>query len=202
MNASNTQSLYRTYEQFCSTTAIYPTEVEVEYLALGLASEAGELLDKVLEQKPNKRDSIISEASDLCWYTVRLLNACGVSFETTVSSLSLPDRIGPNYITHLALHSATRIAAKSGLVAGLVKKQIRDGRGWSGEQREEQRMKMIDALTALLFEIASFACAIERVYTVDEKEVPVDFDYLLRYNMKKLLDRKERGVLGGSGDNR
>lgn len=68
------------YLEFTRTTAIYPKERELEYLALGLASEAGEVAGKVKKVIRDKsgvvseetRKAIIDEASDVAWYLARL----------------------------------------------------------------------------------------------------------------------------------
>lgn len=106
------------YQQRASATAIYPAERGVEYVALGLASEAGE-------------------------------------------------------------------------VAGKVKKQIRDGANWSGEQREEHRQKMIDELGDVQWYVAEMA-----------RNLDISLEDLMRWNLAKLQSRRERGVLQGNGDKR
>lgn len=107
-----------TYQSRAHVTAIYPQERAVEYIALGLASEAGE-------------------------------------------------------------------------VAGKIKKQIRDGKNWSGEQREDHRYHIAAELGDVMWYIA---------------ELCTQYDLLLediaQHNLDKLASRAQRNVIGGSGDTR
>lgn len=106
------------YQRLARTTAIYPAERGVEYVALGLASEAGE-------------------------------------------------------------------------VAGKIKKQIRDGANWTGEQREEHRR----AILAELGDVLWYAAELASNYGVSLGEVA-------EANIAKLQSRQARNVLSGSGDTR
>ena len=69
-----------TYQEFTRSTAIYPKEVALDYLILGLASEAGEVAGK---RKKALRDGIFSEkdlvdeVGDVLWYAVRILDELG-----------------------------------------------------------------------------------------------------------------------------
>jgi NTP pyrophosphatase (non-canonical NTP hydrolase) len=72
--------------EFTRSTAIYPKERELEYLVLGLTSEAGEVAGKVKkiirdqkELTPAVKGAIIDECSDVLWYLTRLADAMGVS---------------------------------------------------------------------------------------------------------------------------
>jgi NTP pyrophosphatase (non-canonical NTP hydrolase) len=80
------------------------------------------------------------------------------------------------------------LCSESGEVAGKVKKIFRDDGGIiSDEKREILKKEISDCLwycAALCWELK-----------LDMNEVAED-------NIKKLLDRKNRGVIGGSGDNR
>ena len=72
------------YQLFSRTTAIYPKEKALDYLCLGLASEAGEVAGK---RKKHIRDggvdvvSIIDELGDVMWYVTRLADELGFSVE-------------------------------------------------------------------------------------------------------------------------
>lgn len=76
-------------------TAIYPKDQAIVYLALGLASEAGEVAGKIKKQI---RDGWVSgvpdELGDVLWYFAMLLDECGFTFEEiAVGNLSkLADR--------------------------------------------------------------------------------------------------------------
>lgn len=80
------------YQEFTTTTTIYPRETQTEaltYLALGLASEAGEVagkLKKVLRDKGGVTDyadriEINKEVGDILWYAARILDEMGYSLD-------------------------------------------------------------------------------------------------------------------------
>lgn len=62
------------YQDFTDETAIYPEEKGLEYVALGLASEAGEFAGKVKKMiRDNKYDldAMVAELGDVLWYVAR-----------------------------------------------------------------------------------------------------------------------------------
>ena len=73
------------YQRECANTAVYPPEIGVLYLTLGLACEAGEVAEKVkklyrdhggkLDAK--KKNEIAFEISDVYWYCAMLLHELG-----------------------------------------------------------------------------------------------------------------------------
>ena len=63
------------YEERASITAIYPKEKALEYLALGLTSEAGEVAGKVknlIRAGKGDKKAIASEVGDVLWYCAML----------------------------------------------------------------------------------------------------------------------------------
>lgn len=85
------------YQEFTRTTAIYPKERALDYLVLGLASEAGEVAGK---WKKNIRDGVfvkddfIAELGDCFWYLTRIADELGITIDTVVKDnyLKLYDR--------------------------------------------------------------------------------------------------------------
>ena len=80
------------YLEFTRTTAIYPKDRELEYLVLGLTSEAGEVAGKVKkiirdkkELTTNIKGTIIDECSDVLWYLTRLADAMGITLTELIS---------------------------------------------------------------------------------------------------------------------
>ena len=62
------------YQDFTDTTAIYPPEKGLEYVALGLAPEAGEFAGKVkkmIRDKTYDTEAMIAELGDVLWYVAR-----------------------------------------------------------------------------------------------------------------------------------
>ena len=63
------------YENYASQTAIFPKEKALEYLALGLTSEAGEVAGKVkklIRDGKGDKKAIASEIGDVLWYCAML----------------------------------------------------------------------------------------------------------------------------------
>lgn len=70
------------YQQQAVTTAIYKTEHQVTYPAMGLANEAGEVLGKVkkiMRDGVYNRDDIAKEVGDVLWYAAALCRDLDVS---------------------------------------------------------------------------------------------------------------------------
>jgi len=79
------------YENLASQTAIFPKEKALEYLALGLTSEAGEVAGKVkklirdgadVEGLEIKKLAIASEIGDVLWYCAMMAKEVGVPLNT------------------------------------------------------------------------------------------------------------------------
>lgn len=77
---------------------------------------------------------------------------------------------------------------EAGEVAGKLKKIMRD-KGW--ELDYEDRQEMVDELGDVLWYLTAVA-----------DELQHDLAEVAEQNLAKLADRAQRGVLGGSGDNR
>ena len=76
--------------EFTRATAVYPKERELEYLALGLTSEAGEVAGKVkkmIRDNGGRLDyptetALVSELGDVAWYLTRLCDHLEISLDT------------------------------------------------------------------------------------------------------------------------
>lgn len=80
------------------------------------------------------------------------------------------------------------LAGEAGEIANKMKKVIRDKNGKIDEEAQED---MRGELGDILWYVAQLAT-----------ELNLSFDEIAEKNIEKLQSRKERGVLGGSGDNR
>ena len=75
------------FQEATKQFAIYPSEKAIEYLALGLVSESGEVAGKVKKFIRDKTDldtlieSLNAELSDVLWYISQLCNTLGLSLE-------------------------------------------------------------------------------------------------------------------------
>lgn len=77
------------YQRWTRTVAIYPKDQAINYLALGLASEAGEVAGKVkktIRDGTFDRADLISELGDCLWYLTRLADELGVDLLTVFDS--------------------------------------------------------------------------------------------------------------------
>lgn len=80
---------FNEYQKETAKTAIYPKEKEDEYLALGLASEAGEYAGRVKKTIRDKKGIIDAEErearkyelGDVMWYLARSADQLGYSLE-------------------------------------------------------------------------------------------------------------------------
>jgi len=83
---------FSTYQYRTSDTAVYPNEVALHYLALGIFGECGEIANKVkkllrgdyegkgVDAHHKFVDGIIDEAGDVMWYCAQLLLKTNVDF--------------------------------------------------------------------------------------------------------------------------
>ena len=81
------------------------------------------------------------------------------------------------------------IASEAGEVAGKMKKWIRDG------DRKMTREEWVQAMSSEIGDVLWYTARLA-------DELDLNLSQIAEDNMNKLLDRKARGVLGGSGDNR
>lgn len=79
---------FNEYQKSAAQFAIYPQERELEYLALGLTSESGEVASKVKKMIRDKtplddeaKYQLVSELSDCLWYLSEFARQLGYSFE-------------------------------------------------------------------------------------------------------------------------
>ena len=79
------------YENLAGQTAIFPKDRALEYLALGMTSEAGEVAGKVkklirdgedVEGFEVKKIAIASEIGDVLWYCAMMAREVGVPLNT------------------------------------------------------------------------------------------------------------------------
>lgn len=86
-------------------------------------------------------------------------------------------------LQHQILYPALGLAGEAGEVANKVKKMIRDNKFDR------------DGIAAELGDVLWYVSALAR-------DLNIDMQDLAMQNLEKLFSRKERGTLGGSGDNR
>lgn len=89
---------------------------------------------------------------------------------------------------HRLIYPALGLCGESGEVAEKVKKVLRD---CDGDVSTEKRNEIAKEIGDVLWYIANLA-----------NDLDYDLEDIAQMNIDKLFSRKERGVLGGSGDNR
>lgn len=94
----------------------------------------------------------------------------------------------PRVDGHGWVYPALGLANEAGEVNGKLKKVIRDN---NGVVDQEQRQAISKELGDVLWYMAQLAT-----------ELDINLDEVAAANLAKLASRQERGVLGGSGDNR
>lgn len=186
------------YIQKSGETAIYPDiGNNIQYPALGLCGEATELLEKTVEHGwskcADKMQDIIAECGDVMWYHAALIREMGFDNDESIERLgevsfapSLAHR--PTYIfphTEGTTSAAVAITIYAGKVAEAAKKIQRDG------MSQKLRGKMLYALKGVLWYLSCFL-----------SPLGVPMVKVAEMNIEKLMSRKERNVLQGSGDNR
>lgn len=80
---------FSSYQLASKDFAIYPPQSAIEYLTLGLASEAGEVAGKVKKVLRDKKgdftatdvEAIGSELGDVIWYASQLATELGLNLE-------------------------------------------------------------------------------------------------------------------------
>lgn len=76
------------YQEMAAATAIYPQDRAIEYLALGMASEAGEVAGKVKKMIRDGgyfNEQLADETGDVLWYVSEMARQLGVTLEELAS---------------------------------------------------------------------------------------------------------------------
>lgn len=179
------------YQQQALTTAIYPLKRELEYTAFGLVSELGELNDVYVESKTlgwgfsqAALNSFLKEAGDSYWYVAAIADALNVSLSTIWESYA------PTSLTPLRSRGllCLTLGSHGARIAGIVKKSIRDNDGFLSDAGAEAIKIHLGYILIHLNELVGLLGGTPEGVTAS--------------NLNKLADRKSRGVLQGSGDNR
>ena len=77
------------YQEFTRTTAIYPKEKALEYLALGLCSESGEVAGKakkIIRDGVDLKEQILAELGDCLWYISEIASELDTDLEQVLDS--------------------------------------------------------------------------------------------------------------------
>ena len=72
------------YQAKCNDTSIFPEDQAIEYLTLGLLSEAGEVAGKIKKkirdgETPTHKQDVSDELGDVFWYLAMLVDRMGLN---------------------------------------------------------------------------------------------------------------------------
>lgn len=189
------------YIEFTRTTAVYPKENELGYLVFGIFDELGEALEKINRlnyiEGGQYVPELISEISDIYWYTARLLDCLNVDLSLKNLLISEQDYLKKNpsfskveniplYDKYTLQKKFTSLYKYLSTMCGNLKKMIRDNNDKKIEYAKNDLLQFTDALFYHTFRLAGANSPL----------------HIMNVNVKKLSDRKERGVLKGDGDKR
>lgn len=165
-------------------TAIYPKAVAVPYLTLGLISEIDELNRAVFIAN---EQGLIKESGDVMWYCFRLFDELGIAVNPswehyTGEPVALPQTFNIMF---------RNVAG----IADIVKKSIRDNDGVVPLEKVGQ---VGLALTIVVMCVGSLANRQNDLYSTSLHSL----EAYATVNIDKLASRHNRGVIGGSGDDR
>jgi NTP pyrophosphatase (non-canonical NTP hydrolase) len=181
------------YQQGALSTAIYPLKRELEYTVLGLCSEVGEVGEAYAAGKQGwgytseQLKALKKEIGDSFWYVAAIADALDLTLEEVAlygDTLGIP----PVHVSKSRGLTVLAIVAESSKMAGVVKKAIRDNDGFVSTQA---RVTLVQSLWLTVWLLDGLC----HHYSTNRHVVMVE-------NLNKLADRKTRGVLQGSGDNR
>lgn len=179
-------NVYDTYQEQALKTAMFDNLPNgfppMAYCALALGGETGELLEKIALVRGNvtiNTFEVTREAGDVLWYLAALAHVAGYQLSEVFAETNPDTR---------KILDATDIPIRVGRVQEVVKKIFRDDLGAPAPERRAILLTaMNDVGRALVDTCARHAITLQNV---------------MDGNIAKLRDRRARGVLQGSGDNR
>jgi NTP pyrophosphatase (non-canonical NTP hydrolase) len=186
------------YQQEAVYTKLYPEDKCLEYCALGLIGETGELLGKTIDaQVPGSQITVLDinkEIGDVFWYIV----AMAEDLDSEAQKIEAGPRSGIVYLeqrrtSHKILTYKNTAAPLSialmefAEICEKVKKLLRKDKPFTIELYHFIIEKLGNGLTSLL--------DVMEIYNLT-------FEQIAKANIEKLASRADRGVLQGDGDNR
>ena len=164
------------YSKIVDETAIYPQEVKhfgVAYTLIGMWDEMNEYMEKVNTLDKYTKEEINAEIFDVIWYICAFCKEVGLDFSQIITDAMMNEE--PN-------DDQMETDVNPFRMFGLIKKYYRDGK----ELDKEKISSMLVSFASSLLEDVSLR---------DLKEG-------LQANYDKLMDRRNRNVVSGDGDNR
>lgn len=171
------------YQRSVHQFADYPSamvngnEVKLVYPVFGLVEEIGEAREKLraVEECDDlpRMTSFMKELGDVCWFCAEILTTLG--FEADLSRFT--DDSSDDF--ELAYPE----------ISGIMAKAVRDNDGIISPEKALIVKEKIEVIVWTVSEMAKKVCM-------------SDLETVMQINYDKLLSRKKRGVIHGSGDDR
>ena len=182
------------YQAEALTTAVYPLARELDYTIVGLLSEVGELAEVYYDAKTVTENSkgwtahylneALSETGDCYWYTAAIADA----LRTTLGQIVNGGQQSTIALVRSRGLTLTALSREAGAIAGILKKTIRDDAGKIDTGKKQNIEYHLLRVLALLDHFC------EMIGSTPHSA--------MNKNLNKLSDRKARGTLKGSGNNR
>lgn len=188
--AGSLTNFFDEYTRWTDTVAQYPPAVEGAYLALGIANELGELIEKredVSVGQAEWRSNVRKEAGDVCWYLARYgFRVLRHPTSSVISSalFDYEERPYPIDVEH--------VVQAAGVIAGVEKKRIRDGETWDQAKEEHYNERAHKAARVLWGYLSQVLEESGKCSLVD----------VMQQNQQKLEKRLVAGSIRGEGDAR
>ena len=157
-----------------------PLAGDVEGVPVGAPERALVAVQRgVADRAAERREGAIESAALRCSFIAMLLS----DYQDRSRATAVYPNSGDNI-----LYPTLGLCGEAGEVAEKIKKMIRDD---GGELSDERRAALSKELGDVLWYVAQIAT-----------EAELDLDAIAEENIAKLLSRRDRGVLSGSGDER
>ncbi len=180
------------YQKFVNKTAFFPRSTQgrnISYLVMGIVEEVGEIYEFILKKQKLKEgdnnlneyvaNQIVKELGDLVWYITAICNEISFSLGRLMQYTKVKLGNNPN-------HSSLLLYL--GDLSGAVKKMIRDDQEVITEEKSNLIITNLCHVMIYVLQIC--------------KENQVKFETVLEVNMNKIKNRKKKGTLHGSGNDR
>lgn len=186
------------YAERAYSLAIYPRSAKCIYPIMGIGGEVGELIEKI--QHGGTDEEIIKELGDVLWYLVATHEDIEWSFIDSVRYFAdlrgnkgtfsdVQDHIARHYENDGTMNiDITELSIYAGKILEIGKKALRDNAG----KIPDTKKKVIGKYCMLILQQLCLIC----------HTWGFNLDDVAQGNIDKLFSRRDRGVLGGSGDNR
>jgi len=185
------------YQDKARSTAIYDKETHsLTYPTLGLIGETGETAEKIKKAirddggkfTDQRKQDVIKELGDCCWYIANLCCDFGVDLSTCVAKKN------PAKMIFLPQLELARICFRMSVAASQIAfhvEQLKYDETFVNVEQTKHASFLFHNISSLMYFIEEIA-----------KRMDSNLEEVLRSNIVKLMNRKQSGTLQGDGDNR